>query len=207
MENRIINIGRQLGSGGREIGKLLAERYQIACYDKELIRMAAKESGLCPELFEKADERNQRSIIGGFFGSLRVPFFNDNTLSNSYYLSNHTLFKIQSDVIREIADKESCIFVGRCADYILREHPGCINIFVSASDDDRIARICNYSNVNAQKAAELMKEGDSKRADYYNFYSTKQWGYAPSYDLCINSSILGIEKTVDFIDNFIQQKR
>lgn len=206
MEKFIINIGRQLGSGGREIGQQLARRYHTTCYDKELIRIASKESGLCPELFEKADEQNQRSIISGFFGGIRFPFAGDGGLSPNYYLNNDTLFKIQSDVIRQLAEKESCVFVGRCADYILREHPRCVNIFISASEEDRIERIQKYSEVNKVKAISLMEEIDKKRANYYNFYTTKQWGAAFSYDLCINSSTLGLEKTISFIEEFIEKK-
>lgn len=206
MEKFIINIGRQLGSGGRSIGQKLAERHQITCYDKELIRIASEESGLCTELFEKADEKNQRSIIGSFFSGVRFPFASDGGLGQAYYLNNDTLFKIQSDVIRQLAEKESCVFVGRCADYILREHPRSVNIFISASDEDRIARIQQYSNVNREKAISLMEEIDKKRANYYNFYTTKQWGYACSYDLCVNSSILGLEKTISFIEEFILKK-
>ncbi len=205
MEKFVINIGRQLGSGGRGIGQALAERYKIQCYDKELIRIASEKSGLCPELFEKADEKNQRSIISGFFGGIRFPFSADAGLGQGYYLNNDTLFKIQSDVIRQLAQKESCVFVGRCADYILRDHPRCVNIFITASDEDRIARIRNYSDVSEEKAISLMEEIDKKRASYYNFYTTKEWGYAASYDLCINSSRLGLTQTIQFIEAFIQK--
>ncbi len=205
MEKFIINIGRQLGSGGREIGKLLASNYGIAYYDKELIRIASEESGLCSDLFEKADEHNRRSIVGGVFG-MRFPFVGEGTIGQGNYLNNDTLFKIQSDVIRKLAQKESCIFIGRCADYILREHPYCINIFISASSEDRVARICKNYEVKEQKAERLMEEADRRRADYYNFYSLKQWGHASSYDLCINSSILGIQETTLFIQQFIEKK-
>lgn len=205
MEKFIINIGRQLGSGGREIGKLLASKYGIAYYDKELIRIASEESGLCSDLFEKADEHNRRSIVGGVFG-MRFPFVGEGTIGQGNYLNNDTLFKIQSDVIRKLAQKESCIFIGRCADYILREHPYCINIFISASPEDRVARICKNYEVKEQKAERLMEEADRRRADYYNFYSLKQWGHASSYDLCINSSILGIQETTLFIQQFIEKK-
>ena len=207
MEKFIINIGRQLGSGGREIGKALAQHYEIAYYDKELIRIAAEESGLSPEIFEKADERNQHSLLGGLFG-IRFPFVGDNGVAHDNYLSNDTLFKIQSDVLRKLAAQGSSIFVGRCADYILRDEPCCINIFFSASTEDRIQRIMHHYEVKEEaKALSMIEEADQKRADYYNFYSLKEWGHSTSYDLCINSSALGIEGTISFIEDFVDKRR
>ena len=129
-EHYVINLGRQLGSGGKEIGEKLAQEFGIAFYDKELIKLASEESGLCKEFFEKADEKASQSIIGGLFGT-RFPFISDGAIPYGSCLSNDALFKIQSDVIRELAEKQSCLFVGRCADYILRDHPRCVNIFVS----------------------------------------------------------------------------
>lgn len=207
MEIFIINIGRQLGSGGREIGKALAQHYEIAYYDKELIRIAAEESGLSPEIFEKADEHNQHSLLGGLFG-IRFPFVGDNGVAHDNYLSNDTLFKIQSDVLRKLAAQGSSLFVGRCADYILREEPCCINLFISASTEDRIQRIMHYYEIKEEaKALSMIEEADQKRADYYNFYSLKEWGHSTSYDLCINSSALGIEGTISFIEDFVDKRR
>ena len=137
----VVNIGRQLGSGGKEIGEKLAARLGIDFYDKELITLASKESGLCREFFEKADERASQGIIGGLFG-MRFPFVGDGALPTQNCLSNDALFKVQSDVIRQLASEKSCLFVGRCADYILREHPRCANIFISASHEARVARLC-----------------------------------------------------------------
>ncbi|MFA6873538.1 MAG: cytidylate kinase-like family protein [Bacteroidaceae bacterium] len=207
MEKFIINIGRQLGSGGREIGKILAQHYEIAYYDKELIRIAAEESGLSTDFFEKADERNQHSLLGGLF-SMRFPFVGDNGVAHDNYLNNDTLFKIQSDIVRKLATQGSSIFVGRCADYILREEPCCINLFISASTDDRIQRIMHQYEIKEEaKALSMIEEADHKRADYYNFYSLKEWGHSNSYDLCINSSALGIEGTVTFLEDFINKRR
>ena len=128
--NFIINIGRQLGSGGREIGEKLAARLGIDFYDKELIRLASEESGLCCEFFEKADEKASQGIIGGLFG-MRFPFVSDGAIPATNCLSNDALFKVQSDVIRRLAEEKSCVFVGRCADYILRDNPRCVNVFIS----------------------------------------------------------------------------
>ena len=121
-------------------------------------------------------------------------------------MCNETFFKIQSDVIRQLAKKESCVFVGRCADYILREDPRCINVFITANTDDRIKRIAQSHELSVEKAQTLIEKTDKKRAEYYNFYSNKVWGAAESYHLCINSSVLGIDETVAFIRRFIEQK-
>jgi shikimate kinase len=200
-----INIGRQLGSGGREIGTKLARQLDIAFYDKELINIASQESGLCKEFFEKADEKVSQSIFGGLFGA-RFPFINDGSLSGNNFLSNDALFKIQSDVIRELAEQKSCLFVGRCADYILRENPRCVNIFISAPMEERIKRLCQNMAIKAEKAEELIEKTDRERASYYNYYSYKAWGVASTYHLCIDSSSLGIDETVEFIKLFIQKK-
>lgn len=137
----VINIGRQLGSGGKDIGEIIARRLGVRLYDKELLTLAARQSGLCAEFFEKADEKESRSVLSTMIGYLRSPFAGDCGGVTSV-LSNDALFKIQSDVIRDVAERESCIFVGRCADYILREHPRRVDVFISASEADRIRRIC-----------------------------------------------------------------
>lgn len=204
-EKIVINIGRQLGSGGREIGEKLATCFGIDFYDKQLINLASEESGLCREFFERADERASQGIIGGLFG-MRFPFISDGTVAANNCLSNDALFKVQSDVIRRLAQERSCVFVGRCADYILREHPHCINIFISADETDRIDRICAIQGVDRETAHNILERADEKRADYYNYYTYKTWGAAASYHLCINSSILGIEGTVAFIADFVRKR-
>lgn len=201
--NYIINIGRQLGSGGRQIGEILASKLDISFYDKELIQIASQESGLGKEFFEKFDEKNSHSIFGGLFG-LRGTF-TEEQYSNSY-LNNETLFKIQSDVIRKLAEEQSCIFVGRCADYVLKDNPLCLNIFISADMDDRIKRVAEKENMPVNKAKDLIEKTDKKRAAYYNYYSNKVWGAADSYHLCINSSYLGIDETVNYIIQLIEKK-
>jgi len=196
----IITIGRQLGSGGKQIGELLSERLDIPCYDKELIQIASRESGLCKDVFEKADEKHSYSFLGGIF-SFRTGFFGDQT---HHYLGNETLFKIQSDIIRQLAEKEPCIFVGRCADYILRDHPRIIRIFVSANLTDRIRRVMQHNdNLSEKEAKNLIEQSDRKRACYYNYYSNKTWGAAMSYDLCFNSSIFDIEEITGFVCDFV----
>jgi hypothetical protein len=202
-ETFVINIGRQLGSGGRQIGEKLSAGFGIGFYDKELIQLASKESGLGKEFFEKADEKSSFSFIGGLLG-LRTNINNEVYVNN--YLCNETFFKIQSDVIRELAGKESCVFVGRCADYILRDNPRCINVFITADTEDRIKRVAQTYQLSLDKAQELIVKTDKKRAEYYNYYSNKVWGAAGSYHLCINSSVLGMDQTVAFITQFIKQR-
>lgn len=201
----VINIGRQLGSGGREIGEKLAKRFGIDFYDKELINLASQESGLCREFFEKADEKASQGLIGGLFG-MRFPFIGDGTFPMTNCLSNDALFKVQSDVIRRLASEKSCLFVGRCADYILRDNPRCVNIFISASRKDRITRLCQLHKISDEEAENMMNKADRKRAEYYNYYSYKTWGAAATYHLCIDSSALGVERTLDFIETFVKAK-
>ncbi len=202
-ENFVINIGRQLGSGGHEVGLLLASALNIEFYDKELIQMASEKSGLGKGFFEKMDEKTGRSMIHGIF-SMHSSVNNEVYAAN--YLSNETLFKIQSDVIRELAEKKSCLFVGRCADYILRDNERIVNIFISADPLDRIQRVMQKQKLTAEKAAELIEKVDKKRSGYYNFYSNKVWGGAESYHLCINTSALGIEGTVNLVRHFVEEK-
>jgi cytidylate kinase len=199
--NYAVTVGRQLGSGGKQIGELLSQKLNIPCYDKELIQMASLESGLGKEFFEKADEQNTHSFFGNFLG-FHSGCMGDN-LGN--YLSNETLFKIQSDVIKELAEKESCIFVGRCADYILRDHLSCLTIFITANTEDRIRRISQNEHISEKEAAILIEQTDKKRAAYYNYYSNKEWGKATSYDLCVNSSVFGIDAVISLIETYIRK--
>lgn len=204
MDKKIyINIGRQLGSGGRQIGEKLASLLGISFYDKELIQIASQESGLGKEFFEKFDEKTSHSLFDGFFGLPSA--FIDEYYSNSY-LSNETLFTIQSDVIRELAEQKSCVFIGRCADYVLKDNPHCLNVFVSADMNDRIKRIAEIHNLPEKKAKDFIEKTDKRRSGYYNYFSDKVWGAAESYHLCINSSVLGIDETVIFIRQFAEKR-
>lgn len=205
MEKFVINIGRQLGSGGKTVGEIIARRLGVRLYDKELINLAAEQSGLCPEVFEKADEKESRGVISTMIGYLRAPFVGDDG-GTANVLSNDALFKIQSDVIREVAARESAVFVGRCADYILRENPRCVNVFITADDADRIERIRRRQGVSAEEARAVMERIDAKRASYYDYYSSRTWGVASTYHLCVSTSVLGDEGTADFILEFAARK-
>ncbi len=198
----IITIGRQLGSGGRTIGKKLAERLGIAYYDRELINLASKESGICGEFFEKADEKTSGGLLKAFAMGFSM---NSAIFQNNDYLSNESLFQIQSDVIRKVAAEGSCVLVGRCADYILRDESNCLNVFVTARMEDRIKRVLEYNNeLKENEVEEFINKADKSRSAYYNYYTDKVWGAAASYDLCVNSSYYGIEATVDYILTFLE---
>ena len=198
----IITIGRQLGSGGRTIGKKLAERLGIAYYDRELINLASKESGICGEFFEKADEKTSGGLLKAFAMGFSM---NSAIFQNNDYLSNESLFQIQSDVIRKVAAEGSCVLVGRCADYILRDESNCLNVFVTARMEDRIKRVLEYNNeLKENEVEEFINKEDKSSSAYYNYYTDKVWGAAASYDLCVNSSYYGIKATVDYILTFLE---
>ncbi len=195
----VLTIGRQLGSGGHEIGKRIAGALDIPFYDKELIMLASQKSGMGRSVFEAMDEKKSHSLLGGFLGlrSASVEYY-----GSENYLSHETLFQIQSTVIRELAEDKPGVFVGRCADYVLKNFPHCLNVFISADTADRIQRISELHSVSEKEAEKLIEKTDKQRAAYYHYFSNKTWGSANSYHLCINSSIGGIEKTTTMILDF-----
>lgn len=194
MGNIIINVGRQFGSGGYLVARSLGDKLGIPVYDRELISEAARRSGFSAELFASKDEKRSFFGMSGFIGTGRASF-------SGNYVNDDSIFKIQSDVIRMIADNGPAIFIGRCADYILREL-GCIDVFITAPDEVRVKRISERLGISADEAESLMKKKDSGRESYYNYFTFGHWGVASNYDLCIDSSILGIEGTADFIIEF-----
>ena len=200
----IITISRQLGSGGRSASRLIAEHYGINVYDKKLIQLAAEESGLHRQFFEKADEKVTRSFSSFLFGSRSAAGHGVTSGTADSPLSGDALFKVQSDVIRDIARREpSCIILGRCADYILRDVPGHVSIFITADLDDRVRRYAQHDTIPDEEALVLIEKGDARRASYYNHYTQRRWGDTANYDLCINSSRLGIEGTAEQIIHFV----
>ena len=200
-ERFVINIGRQFGSGGKSIGERLARRLGIRLYDKELINLAAEASGFAVEHFEQADEHKRKGWLQHLVGSLRTSY-----VGSRNPISGDALFQIQSNVIRRLAERESCIFVGRCADYILRDHPRSVSLFLTADDDDRIRRITARSGCSPDEARALMERIDDRRATYYNYYASRTWGVAATYDLTINTSRLGEEASAELIHTFIVRK-
>jgi len=198
----IINVGRQLGAGGHDIGRMLAQDFDAKYYDRELLNLAARESGFSPEFFERNDERK------GFLRSfLHLPLGGGNG-SNFYQnnFSQESLFKFQSDAIRRAAQEGSCVFVGRCADYVLRDMPECVNIFITAPLDFRIGQIVAKQHCTPQEARRIIEEGETRRADYYNYYTGKRWGYAESYDLCIDSGSIGLENAAKLIATYVRNR-
>jgi cytidylate kinase len=198
-----LTIGRQFASGGREIGKKLAKALNIAYYDKELMTLAAKESGLCEDCFEKADERASSGLsyafsMGYSYMGLFTPYAD--------VLSNDRLFLYQSEAIRKLAEESSCVIVGRCADYILRDNPNCLSLFIHNTKENRIQRIIETQNLTVEQAKDLMTKTDKSRASYYNYYTNKEWGVASSYNISIDVSVLGIDESVEFIKNFVERK-
>jgi cytidylate kinase len=203
MNQLIITIGRQFGSGGRSIGQQLAKRLNFAYYDKELLTEAAKTSGLCNEVFEHADERTR-----GLAYAFPVGFANADCAAYtpaSNILSGEQLFLFQSNAIQYIADKgESCVLVGRCADYVLRDHPNLLSFFIHDNAETRIRTIVERDHLSAGAAREMVRKQDKSRAAYYKYYTDKEWGVASSYHFAINVSLLGIEGTVKLMEQIVK---
>lgn len=202
--NLVITIGRQNGSGGRKIGFMLAEELGVKCYDRELLTLAAKSSGLCEDILEAHDETATNSFLYSLVMDTYALGYTSSTHLDMPI--NHKVFLAQFDVIKELAQKEACVIVGRCADYALSEHNNVVNIFITADDEDRVAKIAKTNSTSFDKAKELLIKTDKKRSSYYNYYSNKRWGDSRSYDLCINSSRLGYTGVVEFIKSYIDIK-
>ena len=200
----VITIGRQYGSGGREIGEKLANALSIKFYDKDLLKRAAKESGICPELFENNDEKPTSSFL---YNLVSDPY--SFGVSSPYVEMplSHKVFLAQFDTIKTIAKEGPCVIVGRCADYALSEFDNTLSIFISAPMEARIERLkSRHPEVKDEdKLKDMIIKADKSRASYYNYYSSKKWGRAYSYDLCINSAVLGIDGTVDYIIDLVNK--
>lgn len=198
----IINIGRQIGSGGRDVALELSKIFNAKLYDRELLSLAAKESGFCREVFEKNDE--QRGFFRSFFHS-HLPHVDDaNFYTNR--LSQESLFKFQSDAIIHAAEQGNCVFVGRAADYVLRNIAGTTDVFITAKLEDRIARVAARHNCTEAEALHIIENGERQRQQYYNYYTGKQWGHSASYDLCLSTSLLGVEGCAKLIAQIIGVK-
>ncbi len=201
----VITIARQFGSGGREIGEKLAGKLGIPFYDKALIHLAAKESGIDEDLFDFADEKSFHNFwnaspgSAGFYGN-RISLFNEMPM-------NDRLFLIQSNIIRKLAENGSCVIVGRCADYILRDDSHTVSVFIHSTEQDRQERLVHNYGIAEKDAKDAMIKTDKKRAAYYNYYSGGKWGRADNYDLSINSSASGIDGAVDLIITLAELKQ
>ena len=192
MANKIYTIGREFGSGGREVGEKLAAKLGIKLYDKELLQQAAKDSGFCEEIFENHDEKPTNS----FLYSLVMDTYSVSGYSAAPFLDmplNHKVFLAQFETIKKIAEKESCVIVGRCADYALSDNPDCINIFIHADLDVRIKNVSRNLNIIENKARDIINKTDKQRASYYNYYTSKKWGDSKSYNLSLDAGKLGTD--------------
>lgn len=190
----IFTIGRQVGSGGRLVGKIIAQRLGLKFYDREILQIAAKESGIKGEFFERSDERNSMwSRFTSFFMS-------DHLLPAENCLSPQSLFKFQSDAIRQSAAVgPGAVFVGRCSDYILRDFADRVDVFVSADIKSRAKRAAQYFGVGEAEAEKKIADMEEARADYYNFYTEKKWGAAAGYNFCIDTTNITLEQAADLI--------
>lgn len=200
--NTVITIGRQFGSAGHEIGEKVAAYFGIKCYDKELITRAAKESGFCEEMIENHDERPTNSFLYNLV--MDTYSFGYNASSFVDMPISHKVFLAQFDTIKRIAKEGPCVIVGRCADYALAEQPNCIHLFIYADEAAKTKRVMERYQLSQGKARDLMIKKDKQRQSYYNYYSSKKWGRADSYDLCVNSSVLGVEGTVRLIAQYVE---
>lgn len=201
--NFVITIGRELGSGGRDIGKLVADKLGINYYDKELISVVAKESGFCEEFILQHDEVPARSflysLVMGTSGYGNGNFVNNMPLEQKVFLA-------QFDAIKKVAKEGSCVIVGRCADYALEDFDNVFSIFVHAPIDYRVKRVSNRRNISINQADDLVNKTDKKRASYYNYYTNKKWGQSASYDLSIDGSMLDKEHIADIIVDIVKDK-
>ncbi len=197
----VVTISRQFGSGGREIGKKLSEKLGVKYYDKELITLAAKESGINEDIFNNVDEKATNSLLyslsmgastiaGGFSIAPQLPM-------------NDRLFLLQHDIIKKVS-ADPCIIVGRCADYVLKDRADCVKLFIYADLQSRIDYAVRVHNVPREKAASVIQKTDKSRANYYNYYSTGKWGEPKNYDLCINSAEIGTNKAVELIEFYLK---
>lgn len=197
-KNIIINIGRQFGGGGLGVASELGRKLGIPVYDKELIRKAAQDSGFSAELFEQSDEKRRTFSLSSIFTSIY-------TSPTENYMSDNGLFEIQCETIRKIAEQGSAVIVGRCSDYVLRDFDNTLNVFLTSPLSVRVERICERHDLPEDKAEALILQKDRSREEYYNYFTFGNWGVASTYDLCIDSSILGIEGTADFIIDFARR--
>ena len=199
MEKKIIiNIGRQFGGGGLGVAMELGKKLGIPVYDKELITKAAQDSGFSAELFVQSDEKRRIFSLSSIFTSIySSPADN--------YMSDKGLFEIQCSTIQKIAEQGSAVIVGRCSDYVLRELDCTLNVFLTSPLSERVERICKRHDLTADKAESLILQKDKAREEYYNYYTFGNWGVTSTYDLCIDSSKLGIEGTADFIIDFARK--
>lgn len=201
----VITVGRQFGSGGRELGRRIADHLGIKYYDKELLKEAARKSGLNHEFFERSDERFP-SFLSGLF-SFALGYQSYNLYAGSSSISDESIYKAQSDFIRSLGDESSCVIVGRTADYVLRDHPRLVSLFVHAPMDECVKRIMRRGDFESEeKARAHASKVNRLRAEYYNFYTDRTWGAASSYDLTFNTALLPMDDIVALVADYIHRR-
>lgn len=201
MKKKIITISRQCGSGGRYIGEQLAKELGISCYDEKLMDMVVKASGFATEFIEDKGEHMTGSLLFNIASSLsyasNVFYGNGMTIQDEVYL-------IQNRIIKELAEKEPCVIVGRCADYVLRDRKDCLNVFIHADEEDKIDRAIHFYGMPEKEAASILKKTDKARYNHYKYYTDREWGMSDNYDVCLNSSMFGIEGCVKIIKDIVE---
>jgi cytidylate kinase len=201
MSKYVITIARGYGSGGRTIGKMLAEKLDIPFYDRDLLRLASDDSGINQDLFAKADEKIKKSLLfnianKAYKGELIPPDSDD-------FVSNDNLFNYQAKIIKELATTESCIIIGRCADFILKDYENVIKVFVHAPLEKCIETLKEMTGKPEKEIEKQIASIDKHRAEYYKYYTGRDWEDAKNYDLCLNSSHLGFEKCVEIVKSYM----
>ena len=203
MSNYVVTIARSFGSGGRTVGKLLAKKLDINYYDSELIRLASEESGINMELFGKADEKGKVNLFKRYnqsYGEWVLP------PDSADFVSDDNLFNYQAKIIRDLAQKQNCIFIGRCSDYILKDHPRTVRVFTYADEETCLRNVTELYGILPAEAKSKIEAIDKGRASYYKYYTGKVWDDASNYDLCINTSRITFEQAVEIIDDYLKTR-
>ena len=199
----VITIARSYGSGGKTLGKLLADKMGINCYDREIIRMASDSSGINEELFGRVDEKLKKSPL---FGIVRSNPYKGNGVippESSNFVSDDNLFNYQAQVIKELAEKESCVIIGRCADYVLKDNPNVIRLYLYAPLEDCVKRVMAQNSITEKDTIKKIETIDKYRSDYYKYYTGKEWNDARNYDFCLNTTSMSYEKLIQVVENII----
>lgn len=203
MQKTVITIARSYGSGGRTLGKVLAKRLGVNCYDRELLRMASDESGINEALFGQADERLKKSPLLAIIK--REPYKGGIIRPESAdFVSDDNLFNYQAKVIKELAAQESCIIIGRCADYILKDEPDVTRLYFYAPLADCISRVMNQVGLSEKEAVKRIEKTDKYRADYYKYYTGNDWNDTRNYDACLNTSSMDYDKLADVVEKILE---
>ena len=202
MENVVITISRQYGSGGKTIAAMLAQKLGVNCYSREILKMASEDSGINEQLFGMSDEKIRharwlRTLSRPYEGELLPP-------EDKEFVSDDNLFNYQAKVIRELAEEESCIIIGRCADYVLKDDPNVLRLFFFAPKEDCIVRVMEHDGITGRDAENKIEKIDKHRADYYKYYTGRDWYDARNYDFCLDTTSMGYEKLVEVVKNFIE---